>query len=74
MKVQELHGEDVYKPKNKRDMDNFLNDDESQMQILEEDDEHSYRQKVRSKEITKIVNTINDLAVLFKDLSVLVVE
>ena len=74
MKVQELHGEDVYKPKNKRDMDNFLNDDESQMQILEEDDENSYRQKVRSKEITKIVNTINDLAVLFKDLSVLVVE
>jgi len=29
---------------------------------------------VRSKEITKLVSTINDLAVLFKDLSVLVVE
>jgi hypothetical protein len=43
LKVQELHGEDVYKPKNKNDMENFLNDDESQMQVLEEEDESSYR-------------------------------
>ena len=35
----------------------------------------SYRvQKHRSKEITNLVDTINDLAVLFKDLSTLVVE
>jgi syntaxin 16 len=31
-------------------------------------------QRVRNKEIKHLVNTINDLAVLFKDLSVLVVE
>lgn len=42
--------------------------------MLEEEDENSYRQRVKSREIAKLVNTINDLAVLFKDLSVLVVE
>ena len=31
-------------------------------------------QRNKSKEITKLVQTINDLAVLFKELSVLVVE
>ena len=30
--------------------------------------------RVKNKEIKNLVNTINDLAVLFKDLSVLVVE
>ena len=44
------------------------------MQMLEEEDESSYRQRTRSKEISNLVNTINDLAVLFKELSVLVVE
>lgn len=44
------------------------------MQILEEEDESSFRQRAKSKEITNLVNTINDLAVLFKELSVLVVE
>ena len=43
--------------------------------LEEEENEMSYRsQKTKSKEITRLVNTINDLAVLFKDLSVLVVE
>ena len=54
-------------------MDEFLNDD-SQMQVLEEDDEIDVTQRVRNKEIKGLVNTINDLAVLFKDLSTLVVE
>jgi t-SNARE complex subunit (syntaxin) len=54
-------------------VDNFLND-ESQMQVLEEDEEIDHTQRVRNKEIKNLVNTINDLAVLFKDLSVLVVE
>jgi syntaxin 16 len=44
------------------------------MQILEEEDEVSFRQRLKSKEITNLVTTINDLAVLFKDLSTLVVE
>lgn len=43
--------------------------------LEEEEAEMSYRsQKTKSKEITRLVNTINDLAVLFKDLSTLVVE
>lgn len=54
-------------------VDNFLND-ESQMQVLEDDEEIDHTQRIRSKEIKNLVNTINDLAVLFKDLSVLVVE
>ena len=49
-------------------------DEESQLQTMMEEDEQSFRQKVRSREITKLVATINDLAVLFKDLSTLVVE
>ncbi len=44
------------------------------MQVLEEDEEIDHTQRVRNKEIKNLVNTINDLAVLFKDLSVLVVE
>ena len=45
------------------------------MQVLEEDTDLSYAvQKTRSKEITSLVNTINELAVLFKDLNTLVVE
>ena len=73
MKVQEIHGEEYFQSKN--DKEKFLND-ESDLQMLEEEDaELSYRsQKAKSKEITRLVNTINDLAVLFKDLSVLVVE
>lgn len=39
-----------------------------------EEDEHDHKQKHRSKEITNLVKSINDLAVLFKDLSTLVVE
>jgi len=54
-------------------VDTFIND-ESQMQVLEEDEEIDHTQRVRNKEIKNLVNTINDLAVLFKDLSVLVVE
>jgi len=50
-----------------KDKMNFIND-EGQMQTQEEDDDMSYRNKARSKEITRLVNTINDLAVIFKDL------
>jgi len=44
------------------------------MQVLEEDEEIDMTQRVRNKEIKQLVQNINDLAVLFKDLSVLVVE
>lgn len=54
-------------------MDRFINDD-SQMQVLEDDEEIDMTQRVRNKEIKQLVQNINDLAVLFKDLSILVVE
>lgn len=45
------------------------------MQVLEQEDEEvNVTHRIRNKEIKNLVNTINDLAVLFKDLSVLVVE
>lgn len=44
------------------------------MQVLEDDEEIDMTQRIRNKEIKNLVSTINDLAVLFKDLSVLVVE
>ena len=34
LKVQEIHGEDILRPKSKKDMDRFLND-EQEMQMLE---------------------------------------
>lgn len=75
IKVQEVHDDAGSKGlRSTRDnVDKFLNDD-SQMQVLEEDDEVDMTQRIRNKEIKGLVNTINDLAVLFKDLSVLVVE
>ena len=42
--------------------------------MLEYDDHGYASQQHKSKEIKTLVNTINDLAVLFKELSVLVVE
>lgn len=60
---------------NNKEKENFL-DDEGDMTMLEQEEgDLSYRvQKFRSKEITNLVDNINDLAVLFKDLSTLVVE
>ena len=60
---------------NNKERENFL-DDEGDMTMLEQEEgDLSYRvQKFRSKEITNLVDNINDLAVLFKDLSTLVVE
>jgi syntaxin 16 len=64
---------------NKRDRDQFLNEDgstqltQAQMALtLEDEDVASSR--LRSSEIKNLVSTINDLAVLFKELSILVVE
>ncbi len=75
IKVSELHDDNTSRAMrtDSDQVDNFLND-ESQMQVLEEDEEIDHTQRVRNKEIKNLVNTINDLAVLFKDLSVLVVE
>ena len=42
--------------------------------LQQEEEEIGYTQRNKSKEISHLVNTINDLAVLFKELSVLVVE
>ena len=85
LKVQELHDDDskVYgkasNSLNKRDRDQFLNEDgstqltQAQMALtLEDEDVASSR--LRSSEIKNLVSTINDLAVLFKELSILVVE
>lgn len=41
---------------------------------LDMDEEVDLTQRHRNKEIKTLVSTINDLAVLFKELSVLVVE
>ena len=68
-----MHGDDsrVYRTMTQRDKDEFLND---QAVMQTEDEEIDQSQRMRSKEIKSLVSTINDLAVLFKELSVLVVE
>ena len=64
---------------NKRDRDQFLNEDgstqltQAQMAITLEDEDIA-SSRIRSSEIKNLVSTINDLAVLFKELSILVVE
>ena len=64
---------------NKRDRDQFLNEDgstqltQAQMAITLEDEDIA-SSRLRSSEIKNLVSTINDLAVLFKELSILVVE
>lgn len=73
LKVQEIHGEDHFGLNSKRKQDAFLND-EAGMQMLDEEDESTYAQQIKNREIQNLVNNINDLAVLFKELSVLVVE
>ena len=61
LKVQEMHGEPASSLKN-------IAEEGDQEMILEEENTHS------SAEIQNLAKAINDLAVLFKDLSVLVVE
>ena len=63
LKVQEMHGEPTNNETNAS-----MADDAEQDMILEEENTH------QSAEIQNLAKAINDLAVLFKDLSVLVVE
>ena len=69
-KVKEFNGDDEFslssKQKTRLDDNFFL--DEQQKQ------EHELRPKYQDEEITNLVKSINDLAGIFKDLSVLVVE
>lgn len=74
LKVSELHDDDSGVTMNKKDRDTFLNDGESVLQSTLIEDEEDYEQRHRNKEIKHLVSTINDLAVLFKELSILVVE
>ncbi len=67
LKVKELHGEE-FGSGTKEEINNFLDDTQ------EFDDHQLIRQKEMSKEVDQLVNTINDLAVLFKELSILTVE
>ena len=72
-KVQELHGNQSFRPSSvtQGSDQSLVNEtEESLQQTLEVEDETARR----SKEITNIAKSINELAVLFKDLSVLVVE
>ena len=66
MKVQEMHGESAVRDTNA----NIIEEDGigEQDMILEEENTH------KSAEIQNLAKSINDLAVLFKDLSVLVIE
>jgi syntaxin 16 len=64
LKIQELSDEQGFRTQ--RERDSFMNDE-----VVEEEDT---TQRRRNKEIKTLVSTINDLAVLFKELSVLVVE
>ena len=54
--------------------DEFLNDGGAMMDLADVVDEEESQQRHRSKEIKHLVGNINDLAVLFKELSILVVE
>lgn len=65
-KVQELHGEDTTFADD-LEMDGGKNDD--MLQAVE-----TVADQNKSVEIQNLVKTINELAVLFKDLSTLVVE
>jgi t-SNARE complex subunit (syntaxin) len=72
LKVQEIH-DDGGKFQTHKEREQFLNDT-SAMELAQEEDELDMTHRVKNKEIKNLVNTINDLAVLFKDLSVLVIE
>ena len=65
MKVQELHGD---KPSTQ--IEPTLDDS----QALEEEEMEVVHTQHRSKEISQLTDSINSLAVLFKDFSVLVIE
>ena len=67
IKIKEFHGDDAgISSKNKLDDEFFL----SEMQKQED----HLGAKYKDEEITNLVKSINDLAGIFKDLSVLVVE
>ena len=68
MKVQEMHGESTIRDTNATIMEEDGNDIGEQEMVLEEENTH------KSAEIQNLAKSINDLAVLFKDLSVLVIE
>lgn len=61
----------------KKERESFLSEEGgvlmTQAELIEEE-ESSMTQRRKNKEIKTLVSTINDLAVLFKELSVLVVE
>ena len=65
IKVQELHGD---KPSTQ------IEPSIDESQVLEEEDIDYVNQQHRSKEISELTDSINSLAVLFKDFSVLVIE
>lgn len=67
IKVKEFHGDDELIAKNKK------LDDEYFLSEMQKQDEN-LGAKYKDEEITNLVKSINDLAGIFKDLSVLVVE
>jgi t-SNARE complex subunit (syntaxin) len=73
LKVQEIH-DDTGKFQTHKEREQFLNDNSTMEVLQEEEEELNMTHRTKNKEIKNLVNTINDLAVLFKDLSVLVVE
>lgn len=64
MKVQEIHGNTTQHTQMEEDENSIAEQD----MLYEEENDH------KNKEIQNLAKSINDLAVLFKDLSVLVVE
>lgn len=70
IRIKEINGENDFLEEKK---DDFLNDDVSMME-MEQDPEEDLMRKERDREINNLVQSINDLAVLFKELSTLVID
>jgi len=71
LKIKEINGDDEYLDnRNDNAKEDFLNDEG----IMELDEEAHIIMKERDEEINKLVKSINDLAVIFKELSLLVIE